>query len=172
MSEPAHDDAAERAYLGCLFNSPDPTSLLAACPATNLYRPDHAEIWRAVAALHAEGKPTDWLSVLDRLLGQRSKIDGAYLAECSEAAPVVQSGPWYASIITRHARTRRLHERIARLSQALETGELDSRDAKLSALVDELKTDLSDGAGLDLRGMEQLLDGTPSSGPTSARWSG
>lgn len=157
---PAYDLDAERAYLGVLMNTPMDrvAEVLGLVEPGEMYRADHAEIQRAVAAVYGEDRLPDWLTVMHQMVEHGNPPEAGYLASCSQLAPYGSAGSWYATIIRRHARSRRLAESAARFSQLVQLAEPDRRDAALMSLLDGIRAELKTGDTALPRGAESALD--------------
>src|SRR6476661_6540957 len=114
-----HDLAAERAYLSAIMNAGTPGQailLLDLVPVGDLYRPQHAEIWRACETLAHADRPTGPVAVLHELERSGQKLDAPYLAEIYGMFTLASQGGYYAGIIRGHATHRRQIETSARLA--------------------------------------------------------
>lgn len=114
----AHDHAAERAVIGAALLD---AHAIDACAAhivqTDFHDPRNAEIWNALRLLHASDQPTDATAVMHELRrraagnGRRPTTiinDPKYLLDCMHESPGTGSAPWYAAVIARAHRQRRL----------------------------------------------------------------
>jgi hypothetical protein len=116
---PNHE--AERAVLGTAMLSTTTVPALAALvDAGSFDVPRHGLIWDAIAALHAEGNPTDATAVLLRLdaEGMLSKAGGGpYLHDLLAAAPAAASGEYYAGKVAEAAKRRAIKVAAAQINQ-------------------------------------------------------
>lgn len=119
LRTPPHDPAAERGLLGAMLGNPDVIVPVAdLVTAVDFYRPAHAAVFAAIAALHDRGEPTDPVAVTAALLagGELERVGGpVLLAECVEQAAL--SATWCAERIARLAEKRRLIEAGTRVVQ-------------------------------------------------------
>ncbi|MCD0442486.1 DUF3987 domain-containing protein [Glycomyces sp. A-F 0318] len=146
---PNHD--AERAVLGAaMMDGRTVPELAALVDAGSFDVPRHGLIWEAIAAQHAEGKPTEALAVAARLAaeGTLGKAGGGpYLHDCLDAVPSAASGTYYAGRIAEAAKRRDLAAASARIGQlAKEGGNRDLAEvvALSRAALDAVATDAED----------------------------
>jgi AAA domain/DnaB-like helicase N terminal domain len=109
---PPHSCATERALLGSLLRDPAIIAqALDVTTPTSLYVFGHTVIFRAIAELHAAGKPVDIVTVAEWCVERKllDEIGGAgYLAELHDAAPSAAHFTQYGEVINEHAQRRRL----------------------------------------------------------------
>lgn len=149
FTPPPYDKEAEQAVLGGmqlgLVGINDAEPVLGAGEA--FYFPAHQTIYRAILDLHGKpGTRPDPITVADRLKksGDLDRIGGApYLHHCVNQIPTAANTQWYAEIVQRHYRLRRLIEinswgaTQARTAQAEPEEILDEQLANLQALLVE-----------------------------------
>jgi replicative DNA helicase len=81
------------------------------CSATDFYKPSHAQVFSAVAALYSRGDPADAVTVSEELrrAGVLDDIGGpAVLISLQANTPATSSAGRYAAIVEEHALLRRL----------------------------------------------------------------
>lgn len=144
-----HNITAEQSVLGGMLLSPqavtDAERVLGEGDA--FYRPSHQTIYQAILALHGKpGSRPDPITVSEQLrkAGNLDRCGGAtYLNVCVAAIPVASNTEWYADIVLRFHRLRRLVEigleTTATARQAHTEPEviLDKATAELQALIAE-----------------------------------
>ena len=143
---PPHDLAAERALLGAMLLTAaaiaDAVELTA---AADFYRPAHAHVFDAVAALYGAGEPVDTVTVAAELQrsGLLEAVGGAgALVEIQASTPVAGNAGHYADIVAKNATLRRL------IGAASEVAELAySRPADVDAALDQAESMIFSVAG-------------------------
>ncbi|MEU4150458.1 DnaB-like helicase N-terminal domain-containing protein [Streptomyces sp. NPDC026659] len=110
--EPPYSVEAECAVLGaCMLYSDVIDTVRPVLGDDVFYRPAHETIWRALLALHREGRPTDPI-VLTELLtsqGDLKRVGGAvYLHELARLLYDAGSAEYHAEIVRKKADLRRL----------------------------------------------------------------
>ncbi|MBD0743518.1 DnaB-like helicase C-terminal domain-containing protein [Streptomyces sp. CBMA152] len=147
--EPPRNLEAEQAVLGGMLLAPlgvnDAESVLG--QGTAFYWPKHETIYRAVLDLHGKpGSRPDPITVADHLKrsGDLDKVGGRnYLHHCVQTIPTAANTAWYADIVQRLYRLRRLLEigtemaSAARLAEAEPEAILDKASADLQSLLAE-----------------------------------
>jgi len=136
---PAYDLGAEIAVLGILMTDPAAMDTAEHLTADDFYSPKHADIYRAIAKLHADGDPTGPQAVVGHLAdnGNLSRVGGApfITTTWSDAPPIVQLG-YYLTRVTETAQVRRLEAAGIQLTHAATT---PGRDLdQLAALADQI----------------------------------
>jgi len=140
---------AEQAVMGGMLLAPvgvnDAERVIGTLPA--FYWPKHETIYRAVLALHgAPGVRPDPITVSDHLKrsGELEKIGGsAYLHHCVQMIPTAANTEWYADIVVRLYRLRRIMQISAeaggssRMAEAEPEVILDKAVADFQALLTE-----------------------------------
>lgn len=118
---PPHDVDAEQSVLGAMLLAPeaiaDAVELLS---SADFYKPRHGLIFEAICAQWADGKPTDAVTIVARLVheGQIGLAgDGSYIHELIHTVPTAANGGYYAGIVKSKATQRRLIEAGARITQ-------------------------------------------------------
>lgn len=105
---PPHSDESEQAVLGALLADSNAFHRITLSP-DDFYRHDHRVIFRAIAALCAEDKPADVVTVAE-WLDTRGDLDAAgglqYLAGITKDTPSIANLEAYAQIVAGRARTR------------------------------------------------------------------
>ncbi|WP_112133317.1 YfjI family protein [Glycomyces dulcitolivorans] len=131
---PNHE--AERAVLGAAMLSKSVVPAIATLvDAGSFDVPRHGLIWEAIAAQHAEGKPTEALAVAQRLNdeGNLAKAGGGpYLHDCLASVSSPASGAYYAGTVAEAAKRRELAAAGARIGEFAKGQHRDS--AELLAL--------------------------------------
>lgn len=149
VTAPPHDVEAEQAVLGGMLMAPaginDAERALA--DGVGFYRPAHQTIYLAILAVHGQpGTRPDPITVADHLqrAGDLERVGGRnYLHHCVSVIPSVGNTEWYADIVQRLYRLRRLIENsnrtaaLARMAQAEPEDILDEQIADLQALLIE-----------------------------------
>jgi replicative DNA helicase len=110
--EPPFNLDAERAVLGaCMHYSHVIDTVRPVLGDDAFYRPAHETIWRALLALHREGRPTDPI-VLAHLLEQQGDLkrvgEASYLHQLASALYDAGSAEHHAEIVRKRADLRRL----------------------------------------------------------------
>lgn len=146
---PPNDTEAEQSVIGGMLMAPagisDAERVLA--EGAGFYRPAHQTIYRAILAVHGQpGTRPDPITVADHLQrqGDLERVGGrSYLHHCVSVIPSVGNTEWYADIVQRLYRLRRLIENsnrtaaLARMAQAEPEDILDEQIADLQALLIE-----------------------------------
>jgi replicative DNA helicase len=133
MADPArlavlpHSVEAEQALLGSLLLDQNAWSRIAGrVGAADLHRPDHQSIFAAIAALQAERKAADVVTVADYLDRHGALADAgglAYLATLTKGTPGAANVETYAAAVRERAslrQLRKLGEQMARSSASAE----------------------------------------------------
>jgi replicative DNA helicase len=120
--QPPHNVEAEEAVLGAVLASgrllADVAGLL---EETDLYRPAHRTIWRAILRLADRGEPTDPITVLGELeqAGELADVGGGpFLHTLVQAVPTVANAGHYAQLVAETARRRRVIDLGIRLAHS------------------------------------------------------
>jgi replicative DNA helicase len=121
QAEPPFNVEAERAVLGaCMHDSDVIDAVRPILGDDAFYRPAHETVWRALLALHREGRPTDPI-VLTELLqeqGDLQRVGGhSYLHQLADALYGTGNAEHHAEIIRKKADLRRLHASAVRTVQ-------------------------------------------------------
>lgn len=117
VSGPPRDEAAERAVLGVLLNSPNTLPTLGGLRAEDFYRPLHATLYGVIQALVESGTPVDPVIVRDCLTreGRGALLDDpTVLIGLMAEAPVPSAASHHAQIVARTAALRRVVEAARR----------------------------------------------------------
>lgn len=119
---PPADLAAEQVLIGACLISPDALAASADVVGPNdFYKPAHGELFTAILAVRAAGRPVDHVTVVDHLGQRLLKVGGApYLHTCIAAVPTASNAGYWAEIVADKARRRELAAagvRIAQLAQ-------------------------------------------------------
>ena len=138
---PPHDLAAEAALLGAMLLTGSAVGdAVELTSAADFYRPAHAHVFEAIAALYGAGEPIDTVTVAAELHGSGfiEKVGGAgALVEMQASTPVAGNAAHYAGIVADHATRRRL------IGAAGEIAELGYRGpADVDVAVDEAEVAL------------------------------
>lgn len=147
----SHDDDAERSVLGAVFVDASlfPQVRRIVAPA-DFFAQSHAEIFRAMEALHERVSPIDIITIVDRLATRLEFAGGrAYIASLIDGVPRSSNAPYYARIVGRLAQLRELHALALHIAEFCERGE---RDPEL------LDRALSEGARKILAALDGLRE--------------
>ena len=153
---PPHDLAAERALLGAmLLTAAAIADAVESTSADDFYRPAHAHVFDAVAALYGSGEPVDTVTVAAELerSGLLDAVGGAgALVEMQASTPVAGNAAHYAEIVAKNATLRRL------IGAAGEVAELAySRPGDVDAALDQAESMIfSVASGTSANTMESL----------------
>jgi replicative DNA helicase len=105
---PPHSQDAERALLGSLLLDNEAMHRIHVDPEA-IYSRDNADIFRAILALAAAGRPFDPVTVYDQLGAKGDEVGGiAYLLSLAQIVPSSSSIRRYAEIVTEKWQLRRL----------------------------------------------------------------
>ncbi|WP_432108424.1 DnaB-like helicase N-terminal domain-containing protein [Streptomyces sp. AA1529] len=119
--ESLRDLDAERAVLGaCMGTGNAIDAVRHVLGEGAFYRPAHETAWRALLALHSEGKPTDPIVLAEslRAQGDLERAGGAvYMHQLFDAVPSVSGAKYYAQIVRDRADLRRLRNVAVRTVQ-------------------------------------------------------
>lgn len=123
---------AEMTVLGACMAIDNPEHYRAAAAVvsgSDFYRLAHGTIWDVIAALHAEGLPSDPVLVANRLGAELARVGGAtYLHTLYERAPLSASVAHHAQIVADAASLRRLHTVGERIAQRAESDDVEAAD--------------------------------------------
>jgi len=160
QSVPCHVES-EKCILGCMLRSADTAeSTFEALQAEDFYSPENREIYSAMQAVSAAGKPVD-LVTLDAELSRRGKLDivggAAYLIEISRSVPSAANAPAYIRIITEKATLRRLLAATEKINQACYSGEEDVQNVVEEAERRIFEISMRRGSGEELEPVQPLV---------------
>lgn len=118
---PPHNAEAEQSVLGCMLLDAESVAIaLERLKDEDFYRPQHQEIFRAMAALYEAGQPVDLVTVVDELY-RRGSVEGVggleYITELSRFVPSTANVRSYVEIIADHSLMRRLIKASGDISQ-------------------------------------------------------
>jgi replicative DNA helicase len=139
---PPHDEAAERALLGCLLLPGDSHRVADACTDRGLeteafYVPAHGLIWRCVKYLHTKRVPPDAVSVSDALR-KHGALDQAggepFLNKLIDDCPTPAHAEYYLELVLEKWLARRGVESARELEAGLMAGTEPPRDVLAHAL--------------------------------------
>ena len=162
LALPPHSVEAEQAVLGSLLISDAAWPLLAnSLDASDFYRTDHRTTYCAIAALHADGKSVDYVTVSDYLdrMGTLAAAGGlTYIGRLARDTPTAANVETYAAAVRERAALRRLREIAAQLIANV-TAPDERTAAELSAEAQEQLHRLQSRArtGKGLIGAQQLV---------------
>lgn len=146
--------AAERAVLGAmLFHHSAIPEAATYLDAEQFAEPRHGYVFLAAAGLHARSAPTGAPAVIDELqrLGHlHGNLNAAYVHALTDDACLTTQVGYYAAIITREARRRRLSLTFRSSLSALDETEgddLPALAAKLTRDLAELAAPIGDASG-------------------------
>ena len=106
---------AEECVLGsCLIDDAAFPLIAAVLTADDFWGENHRAIWQAMSRLHEQGKPTDWLMVIDSLPAQPAGLVPSLL----NATPTSAHVEHYASVVARCAFNRRVIQAAGHIAQA------------------------------------------------------
>jgi len=143
---PPHSLSAEESLLGATLLSPAAiVAALDCCQAEDFYKPAHAHVFAAIAALHFRGEPADPVTVAEELrrAGLLDAVGGpATLVSLQAGTPATSNAASYARIVAREARRRRLLEAAAALERLGYGSSADEAE-----LADEARTIVEEATG-------------------------
>ncbi|HEY6538152.1 MAG TPA: replicative DNA helicase, partial [Candidatus Dormibacteraeota bacterium] len=117
---PPHNVDAERSVLGALLLDKDQIGVVVGkLDADDFYLAAHADVFRAMLHLFAQGTPIDTLTLADELERQGSlgRVGGLeVLTSLAASVPTAANVEYYARIVTDHALKRRLISAGGRLA--------------------------------------------------------
>jgi len=124
---PPSDLNSEKAVLcSVLLDDRYMLDVLGIITEADFYSVANAKIWRAMLALHSDGKPIDEITLVDQLkaAGDFETAGGtAYLIEVSNAVAVPAHAAYHAAIVAGHARRRAvIYSACEILRDAYDTG--------------------------------------------------
>jgi replicative DNA helicase len=126
VTQPAYDLAAEQAVIGAALLAPHVMGdLVATLSPGDFYRPAHIVLWQALCDMHANGTPTDPITVTAHLaeFSDLSRVGGApYLHTLTREVPTAGNAAHYAAIVAAQAKRRRVAELGSRLTSLAATG--------------------------------------------------
>jgi replicative DNA helicase len=138
------DLAAERSTLGGMLLSADAVAQVAdILRPRDFYDPRHPIIFGAIVHLHTEGEPTDAVAVGAELVrrGVDRQAGGApYLHTLIHEVPTATNADYYADLVAKCARRRRLLQAGTRITQLAAIGDADD----VQRLVDRAQAELDD----------------------------
>jgi replicative DNA helicase len=109
---PPHSIEAEQAVLGSLLISPEAWPRISSrIEPSDFYRNDHRIIFAAIAAMHAERKAVDTVTVSEHLERQGAQSDTgglAYIARLANDTPTAANIETYAAAVRERASLRKL----------------------------------------------------------------
>lgn len=164
--QPPSDIPAERALLGaCLLSERALNAAVEMLTPADFYRPQNAELFATMAAMHDAGKPVDPLTLADRLGSRVIALGGLpYLHDLYAGVVTSSNAAYYAEIITDKALLRRMMmhgQRAIQLAHSAPDGDAAEviervRESLDTALTGTLVDDSSATMGeLVVRGMER-----------------
>lgn len=109
LSVPPHSVEAEQSVIGALLIDADAWHNLRGLAERHFYRYDHQLIFRAIAKLRADDKPTDTVTVAEALesAGHLDRAGGLpYIASLAEHTPSAANVTAYAEIVMERALSR------------------------------------------------------------------
>jgi len=128
---PRQDIDAERAVIGAVMldqRALEDINL----SGEDFYRPQHEQLWDMILSESRAGRPVTPMALVQKLITSPiAGMEGAYLHECIDAAPVRGAVPHYAGIITGLARLRRLADVGVKLQQMSLTSGWDETEQVL-----------------------------------------
>lgn len=128
-SERPYSLELERALLGGLILNPGRLSQIGALVGvSDLYRPDHAEIYGLLLEMHAAGDPIEPVTVAERVShgGIAGRCGGIpYVVELADHAPSTANLDYYARRVAALARWREVMGAAERLMQAADAAPAD-----------------------------------------------
>jgi replicative DNA helicase len=128
----SHDLAVERAVLGAVLHSGGRLLGRLELTAEDFHAPAHEELWRAMLAADAAGRPVE-VDALLAVAGARAAVLGPALAECVTAAAVPASAEWYAEQLRTHTMRRSIAGAANRLAQ-LASDDVEREPAELTEI--------------------------------------
>lgn len=116
---PPHNIEAEKALLSSLFVDPEQFHNLAGIVTGEaFYATKHQQIFQAIAALIADNKPVDLVSVYDQLAKQGHDPASSYISEVAAYMPTGQLAEYYAGIVKEKYARRRAIETLYKATEA------------------------------------------------------
>ncbi len=158
---PPHDAAAETAVLGCMMlNADEIGNCVEIVSSGDFYHPKNAQIFNAIVHLWNSNMAADAITVADQLGAQLPRVGGIpYLHDCVAAPTTVANATWYAKIVAKEAKMRRLAEAGARVT-ALGYSDADDADATIDQAQQLLFDVNSKRAGETYSTLDMLLQPT------------
>ena len=129
---PPHSEDAERAVLGCALQ--DAARILDLCierqiAPESFYVQRHQTLYEAMLALHAERKPVDFVTVVDRLR-ETQLLDGAggeeELARLIDGTPTTAHAEYYVQRVYENHLLRRIIDAAREVTENCYKGELEA----------------------------------------------
>ena len=153
-------DDAEKNVLGSILLLPSTLDNLPLLPA-DFHDEAHRTVYAAMLHLHREGSAIDVTLLADRLQadGTYKKIGEApYLAEIAQSVPTAHNATYYASIVRKLSRKRRLAGLLADTSAALTNGQtVDNVLLGLDANLYEFRREGQPQERIEPRGIAELM---------------
>lgn len=119
---PPQDTEAEQSVLGGMLLSPDAINDVTTdirLKVSDLYKPAHQTIFRAILNVYGRGEPADPITVAAELTaqGEINKVGGAsYLHTLVQAVPTAANAAYYANIVQKRSRLRSVVDTGTRLA--------------------------------------------------------
>jgi replicative DNA helicase len=138
---PPHSAEAEEALLGALLLTREALAEgLAHATADDLYRPAHAQLFAAMASLHARGEPVDPVTLRAEMRpADLEGLGGAgALVSLMAACPSTSGAGRYAGIVARAAARRRAIAALAEATEAAYAGDDEGAREALAEAADVL----------------------------------
>ena len=159
-ADPAHNEEAEQAVLGCAIRDPDALAwLVVHLDPLDFYRPAHRAIAAVLVELHRDGVTVDQTVVLAALRerGSLADIGGApYLVVLDEQAMTPANVGWHGRKVREAARQRRALDLVVQVGGTLAEGWDADRVAAFA--VGEFQRLLDDDDGDGVGGPAELLE--------------
>lgn len=132
MSQPAENEAAEKAVLGSILMAPNVIPDVAELvSADDFYKPRHTILFTTASRMFAKGEPVDATTIVHELQreGNLGRVGGApYVADLLQATPTTANVLYYAKLVVEAAKLRGLAAICARGSQLVASGGVDYQE--------------------------------------------
>jgi replicative DNA helicase len=155
---PPHDLEAEQSVLGGMLLSPAAIAdVLDVMAIDDLYKPAHQSIGRAMLALFWRNEPVDPVTVAAELerRGELTRAGGApYLHTLIETVPRATNATYYAEIVVKKSKLRRLLEAGTRI---LQLGRSDAAIEDIDQVIENARQTI-DKVASDQRGSGDQVD--------------
>jgi len=148
---PPHDLAAERGVLGSIvLDSRMADEVASVVTADDFHAEAHRKLYGHVLAMAADGVGIDSTTLVSRLktAGDLEAIGGvSYLAEVLHAVPIAAHAVYYARIVARHAKKRRVIHAACEILQEAYSDASEAEDLVVAAEAELAKVQTGDFRG-------------------------
>lgn len=163
--KPPHAVLAEQAALGAMMLSPRAADdVIEILTTRDFYDPRHAAVYALLTAQLAAGLPTDSLSLMHALeeagkLGTGpGKVSADYLHTLEHSTPTASNGGYYARIVAKKAKLRRLVEVGTRIAELGYGADADAADTAVDQAQQSLHDATMAGAGSEFGPVADWVD--------------